>query len=811
MPANSKLTAFLKRLNPKLSNRDWINWFKAVLALFLGYVYMFTPALMSWMQPRDTYWLVFVQIVHSPAQTVGSHLYITSLAAVIITISAAMWAFLQGVCGSQHYLMGIGLFPYIYMLSLMRAQSHDRYFQVTIFGILISYIATAGETGVLGPNTSWGNQLDYNYLAHTIISYFMGLGEISYSHFSTKDYATIVQQTKSVAAVLFSEHTILNGPETPNLLQFPAFQKSITDEMKMAWHEFDDACRMVFGGLCSDLRQPAHEVKAGNDAVVEALTRAANAALGTIQTRQPAIFSDVFEHSVSNGQLLDSLTPGSKNAWEVFLQLNFHSLATTEFVQELKSLHNETHSRAQENRRVRFHFGWLIQLKALFGRIHARIAGWKLSRSSLRKASVVCKDFLLSDSSIYAFKSATAIMLFQLTLLISTNTYDAWYFERGLAPIAVAMGPSLGQTYSTLVPRIVGTVFGGTLGYVCVLVFGKETPWHILTGLLQAVPVFYVNLFYPQHATLARLCLISYTMYIFISVAYLGDPTFPDPAEYLFRLVTVISVSLVFATLFTTLFYPMRARTQLRDRISDIFRDLNIFYRKIVSRRAQTVELDARMSKIEEAETKDFRNEIFSQLVALETLVHYSTLEPRLERRFPETNYRAVISQQYELLDRLECLRLCVGENSSDPYIKRVLRFGEYGEARAEMHSTIRVLLFIFASTMVTKAPLLPNLPKASHSRSKMIDGFLTMLLEHSQPHEFDGTDPLDAVMPVDRGGMLDTLNTDKWVRIQGMSVSLREVSRVLDETVPYLKSLFGEAPDILDPEDDTLLPIFIK
>ncbi|KAJ3075295.1 hypothetical protein HDU98_008653 [Podochytrium sp. JEL0797] len=780
--------------------------------------------------------------------------------------------------------MGIGLFPYIYLLSLLRAQSHDRYFQVVIFGILISFISTAGETGVLGPNSSWGDQLDYNYLADTMISYYMGIGiglfvnvcifpdfgewhvnemlceiydkmaklsrastaclicsgfsqdeylancatrnqlvveiqktfgcldrcleqasrEISYSHFSVKDYTVITQQTKSVAAVLFSEHTVLNGPDTVRLLKTALYQSNVTSDLRSAWQGFDDAVAGVFGGLMDDLGQTKREErgKLANENLVANLEEANAASLRVFSLIQPSVFTAVFENPEDG--LLKFTTSEAKSAWEKFAQLNFHILAANEFVKEIACLYNETHTRAQEERRVRVHFGWIIQLKALFGRIKAR---WPQKYSaptlmSTRKWMVKCKNFILSDDSVYAFKSAIAIMLFQLTLLISTNTYNTWYFERALAPIAVAMGPSIGQAYSTLIPRLVGTVAGGTLGYCGVLVFGKESPWHILIGGLQAIPVFYVNLFYPQHATLARLVLISYTMYLFISIAYLGDPTFPDPAEYLMKLVVVISTALVFVVLFQNFVYPMSARRILRSEMAKIFRNLNIFYRKIISSRGRTGDKDSKMTKQDVSDIKDFRNQIFSQLLSLETLVHYGTLEPRLERPFPEMDYRAVIFQQYELLDRLECLRLCTGEQPFGPRINRILTFGEYGTARAEMHSTIRVLLFIFASTMVTKDPLLPNLPKASHSRSKMIEGFVTMLLEHSQPHAFDGRDPFDGAIPSDRKGMLDALNTDKWVRVEGMSVSLREVSRVLDETVPLMKALFGEAADILDPED---------
>ncbi|KAJ3075292.1 hypothetical protein HDU98_008650 [Podochytrium sp. JEL0797] len=747
-------------------------------------------------------------------------------------------------------------------------------------GIIIAYISTAGEVGVLGPNSSGGDQLDYEYLGQTVSSFLIGLliglfvnilvfpdfaeshlieslnevfakmgvltsasiscvtaadyskeayaancatraqlvseiqttfglidaaitqasMEITYSHFSMKDYSRITEQTKSVAAVLFSMHTALQSPETEHLLLSLEYQSNVTIPIKNLWKEFDAACMAIFMKLGRESRSSHRQEKGGLDSLILKLEQTATNAFRSFEVHQPAIFAKVFEETSVR------LAGSSMEGWESFVQLNFLALANKEFVQELVYLHDASESRSGSDHPVRIHFNWLIPLRKLSRKIRAQCAkGFEKPPPNWQNEFLVkCKNHFMSDASVYGVKCATAILCFQMVLFFNPNLYATWFFERALAPIAVSLSPSLGQTYGTLLPRIVGTVGGASLGYASVLVFGVDSPWHILASFIAAVPCFYVALFYKQHLPFANLTLISFANYLFISLAFLGDPTFPAPQVYLYRLVSVVSISLCFALLFTSVIYPQFARRRLRERMSDIFRDLNVFYRHIVSNSLRPHDTPL-------FDTKRLRNQIFSQLVALEPLLQFSIQEPRIEGKFPIQEYRQVVECMSHLLDRLECLRLCVGNEPFDANITHVMRWGEYGAGRAEMHSTIRILLFLFTSTMLTKLKILPNLPNASQARSRMIHGFVTMLIEHSLPHSVDGVDPFDTVLPLDQNGILERLSTDKWVRVLGMSFSLREVSRVLDETGPHMKAIFGEAPDIVDPEKDALRAIDVE
>ncbi|KAJ3052192.1 hypothetical protein HDU99_008227 [Rhizoclosmatium hyalinum] len=204
---------------------------------------------------------------------------------------------------------------------------------------------------------------------------------------------------------------------------------------------------------------------------------------------------------------------------------------------------------------------------------------------------------------------------------------------------------------------------------------------------------------------------------------------------------------------------------------------------------------------VEDNALKDLRNHIFSQLVALEPLLDFASYEPRLEGRFQTSAYRSVISLMYELLDRLECVRLSVGEKPFDADVKKVLKSPRLAESRGRLQQVIRMLLYIFTSCMLTKLKILPGLPNVSVVREKVIHDFVAILLRHGGIGDLREVDVLEGVVPVDRKLMLETLNTEKWMRLFGTSAGVREVSRTVDKFVPYMKEIFGESPDIAEEE----------
>ncbi|KAJ3075287.1 hypothetical protein HDU98_008644 [Podochytrium sp. JEL0797] len=275
--------------------------------------------------------------------------------------------------------------------------------------------------------------------------------------------------------------------------------------------------------------------------------------------------------------------------------------------------------------------------------------------------------------------------------------------------------------------------------------------------------------------------------YTCFSLANKSNPNFDPPAVYLYKVISVTSMAILFSVLFTLAIYPSSARRLLRHQMSDIFNNIYLFYVMI---------LQSMHSKLHPSQIKDLQATIFSQLIALEPLLHFASREPDLTGPFRTDAYKQVIQYMHKLLSRFECMRLCVGDEQFDSDILRVVQFGAYAASRRELHQTIHVLLFMFKSTLLTKLPMLPNLPCAEKARDVVIRELVDMLVLHNKPHGVGAGDPLDVILPMDTQDMLEVLNTDRWSRLLGLNVSSREEARVLDQLGVLLKSVFGEAVD---------------
>ncbi|KAJ3064994.1 hypothetical protein HDU98_011604 [Podochytrium sp. JEL0797] len=840
------------------------NWFKAVLAYTLAFAIILSPlSKHPLIQPRTLGNVCFMTVIHSPAKTVGSYLTSSLLLLICIAVSSGVWTFLQVVGSVSDITMSIVMLSSVVGAAGTNSSGGDVFDHAFLVSIVITYLIGISiglfvnicifpdfaERNLNAKMTSVFLQL--TQLSSSIISCLVGdhvshdafldncrfrnevvndiqqsfrfidvainqaSAEITYSRFSINHYALVVQSSKSVAAVLFSIHTVLQSPECATFLTSEEFQDNVTAEMRNHWRQFECSCAEVLKGLAENSKQANTTRSDAKDLDSTAeLQRTVGEALRVFEEHQAEIFGVIFEDTSENF----ASTFESRESYEKMLRLNFFSLATKEFVKELSSLHELSTSSSRAKRHLRFHFNWFISLANLFQYWKQCCIATSRSSASIQIATVRTflfdwKRSLLSDISIYAAKFSTAILCLQLFMYINPTLFEEWHFSLAVGTIVVALSPVLGQTYRGVLLTLVGISSGATFAYGSVVLFGRGSPLLVLSSCIVGIPFFYLILFRKNMGVLGILSLLAFGDYICDSFANMHNPAFDSPSVYLYKTITVGAVALSFVLLFTLVIYPVFARRRLRYCISTLFRDLNLLYRKIVSLSNRPIKKSGPsrallLPELDSAEIKELRNNLFSRIIALEPLMTFSSIEPRLEGRFQTELYREIINCMLQLLDRLECMRLSVGDRPFETDVRRVMKFGVYGETRTEMHQTIRVLLYIYSSGMLTKLKILPKLPNASMARDRMIQEFVGILVYHHQARGRE-MDPLEGTMPLDRQGMLETLQSEKWKRFMGMSVSLREVSRVVDQIGPHLKAVFGEYPDIVGAEEDSEEEVF--
>ncbi|ORY43998.1 hypothetical protein BCR33DRAFT_717121 [Rhizoclosmatium globosum] len=700
-------------------------------------------------------------IYYTRAKTVGSFLNATVLLLICICVSSAMWAFLQGVCGDSYVSMSVVLFLYIYALSILRTISHVRFFVCTLIGAIIAYNSTASSilTSLTATDLST-DHIERSILLNKLVSDIQGCfgvidaeinqasAEITYARFSVKQYSRIVKSCKSVAAVLLAMNTVLNAPESEELFMSPQFQENITSETRAAWGAFAVCCVGKFHGLC--LRLNLALQNKSDDFThysIEDLETLGREAINQLEKQQPILFESMFR-TVTNTTLGSSVHIEAMKIWEQLLQINFYILSAKELIRELSALHTQVHALSKAKQSVRLHVNWYSPPEKVLAKYRSQASSTALSlfqkplSETFYTLFVELKNWFLSSNSVFAMKAG--------------DVYKQWYVSGSFGFLIIAVSPSLGQTYTLLPLTILGTSIGAACAYMSVAIFGRSSYGHIVFSVGAGLPFWYLVLFSPRTGFLGLLTLLAFGNYICISYANVNNPLF-EPPEVTY---------------------------------TNLFRDLNIFYRKLMSTSLRPADSSL---DLEDSTIKELRNHIFSELVSCEPLLTYAAAEPRLEGRFQTKSYKDIINCMYELLDRLECVRLCIGDKPFDADVKHVLRSSKLADSRAQLQQTIRLLLHTFSASMLTKLKILPSLPNVSNVRERVINDFV---------------DVLEGIVPLEKERMLETLNSEKWMRLFGTSAGIREVSRTVDKFVPHMKSIFGEAPDIVIDDDEHSIAI---
>ncbi|KAI8614964.1 hypothetical protein BC830DRAFT_338499 [Chytriomyces sp. MP71] len=629
--------------------------------------------------------------------------------------------------------------------------------------------------------------------------------EVSYSHYSIKDYTQLLRNIKGLSAILFSLNTSLKSSSSQKLLSSPEFLDNIAPAMKDTWDALAATCVEIledieskFGEVvASKERSHTPDMEMALQEKFQTAARKTQETMAAFQNHRPNEFLDIF----ADESIHDGVPMKLREGWEKLVQVTFHMLASREVVKELVNLHSTVHCKTGKRLHIRFHFKHFLP-SFIFDLLHYRKPSGKVAtlvpRKTINQGLVAIKNFLLSPPSIFGLKLATAIFCYLMVMYSQPVVFQQWSMGGAFVTILVAVSPSLGQTYSGLPAQIITTTIGSSIAYGGISAFGRDGAYGLTAfAAILGIPSI-ILMSKPQTLIIGLLIFMSFSNAVVAGYANRANPAFPAPHVALYRGVVISAVTLAFCLIFTVVLYPTLARHVIRTRMFEIFRDFSMYYRRII---VSTVNVhEGAETPIEDSDLNDIRNGILSKLVSLEPLMVFAASEPRLEGRFPSAKYRAVINCMYPFLDRLEALRVSGGGQPFDKEVRDFLNFGALGEVRLEMQQTIRILSYIFASALLTKQRLPPTLPNATRARERLFVAFIRTLMDHVHGRIPVNEDPL-VTMPKDKLGVLNELNTERWLRLLSFSASAREVSRELDAFGALMKDIFGEFPDI-NPHD---------
>jgi len=175
----------------------------------------------------------------------------------------------------------------------------------------------------------------------------------------------------------------------------------------------------------------------------------------------------------------------------------------------------------------------------------------------------------------------------------------------------------------------------------------------------------------------------------------------------------VLFIGCGFAFFFSVVLYPNLARRQLRFELSKLIEAMGGAYHFII----QLISTDSDLPAVVpvpkavtplQSETAGIacrlrRAESHLQLliVRIQPLIKFAATEPRLAGRFRADIYEKILKSVQTMLDRLVTARLCIGPGLSKEIMQTIMV--PMFEPRHLLHSTVRLLIYIYSSALLSK------------------------------------------------------------------------------------------------------------
>ncbi|KAJ3331835.1 hypothetical protein HDU76_002083 [Blyttiomyces sp. JEL0837] len=603
--------------------------------------------------------------------------------------------------------------------------------------------------------------------------------EVFYSRYDMDDYVMILGHVNSMASQLFAIHTALEGHQAA-VVGSEKFQKGFSIPMEESLGQIVLGVRRMLEKASVrvvDLRGKKGVEVAKGAGIVDLESGVGSSggcrtiegirnALEELETKQFDVIFRVYAKGVPGGVVggFDDLVDRGAPVQEGLMQVNFFTLGLLEFVSEMDALYKILADPTKQ-RKLRFHYRHFIpdfrpMIKSLFsGTLFKK-------RISFRYIFSAASKFFTSTQSIFALKCGFAIVIYFMVAIQQPTFYRTWNMQGSFITLLVAIAPSLGQTTMSFVINLLGSTIGNLWAFASIASFGtgynalkqcggagcQASDWLPQIGLgimalLISFPMNHVFLNSKVNA-LGLLALLSYSSGVVGPYLQRANPFFDSPWVRFYKNMASLTMAITFALVFSLAVYPNLARHALRHQISATFRLLSAHYTDLISTAVTLPTEPPKSPSLSSNQTKPQPStpqqhpilptttitrlktthiQIQQMLSSMEPLMVFSAAELRTEAPFQISIYREILTRINNILDRLQSARVSLGDKPIDPAVLAV-HSKSLTRARKEMQATVRLLLYIFASTMVAKMPMPFDLPNAIQARNKIFREFSSLM-----------------------------------------------------------------------------------
>ncbi|KAF8475692.1 Fusaric acid resistance protein-like-domain-containing protein [Kalaharituber pfeilii] len=300
--------------------------------------------------------------------------------------------------------------------------------------------------------------------------------------------------------------------------------------------------------------------------------------------------------------------------------------------------------------------------------------------------------------------------------------FSHWRGEWGLVSYMIVMSMTIGQTNSSGLLRVLGTIIGAALAVLAWVLFPANPYALSLFGCIIAMPCFHIILNWKQN-TFGRFILLTYNLsclYAY-SLSVRDDDDDDDEGginpiitEIAFHRFVSVIVGVAWGIFINRYIWPISARSRLR-------RGFSVFW----FRMALIWKRDPLLSTIHSGADKHYMTLIEERalqkaLLRLTSLISQAPSEYRLKGPFPVNDYKKLISANQSILDACHGMSMMI---SKDPVANaREADILNYTAVeRRDLCARISHIFYVLASSIKIGFPLPETLPNTDRSKDRLL------------------------------------------------------------------------------------------
>ncbi|PIA18526.1 hypothetical protein COEREDRAFT_6240 [Coemansia reversa NRRL 1564] len=327
----------------------------------------------------------------------------------------------------------------------------------------------------------------------------------------------------------------------------------------------------------------------------------------------------------------------------------------------------------------------------------------------------------------YAFKFTVTMMTWALWAFIrvSANFFETNNGSWGLKCIDSVFGVTIGSTFKAGFRRVLLTSIAGAWGIVTWLASnnGRDPFLPCVCCILYFVVTFYLDFYLPKWGPMAPMMVMSFSSVLF--PAYF-ETNKADGTSLGWKHAVVNAVAVFFSIAVSTLFMPYKARTALRNRLSELLRLNSVVTQSINHMHVARAEFPA-VHRNELRRVRDAVHRSRIVIVKCRGLIPSAAREPSVHERFQLTAHNLLIDKLELQLEWLLYSYFTHSQRQSE-VLRRMIRLAL--PTREDIVGSKSVFNFVLASALHSRTRLPAYLPDLVTTRLQFVETMRPLLVD---------------------------------------------------------------------------------